>query len=340
MRQAVLTRPGHITFQDVAEPGVPGAGEVLLRIRTIGVCGSDVHVWHGTHPFTGYPVVQGHEYSGLVEAVGAGVRTVRVGDRATARPQIVCGECPQCARGDYHICDSLRVEGFQAPGVAQDLFLVPGDRVVRLPEPMTLDEGAMVEPVAVAVRATKRAGNLAGRNVLVLGAGPIGNLVAQCARARGARRVLITDLSAFRLERARACGIEQSSQADLEDLPTAVARVFGDEGTDVAFEAAGVQATIEGAVRTVRKGGSVVVVGVFGERPVVDMALVQDRELTLVGTLMYRHEDYLQAIEWIVSGRVQTEPLFTTRFPFARYAEAYHFIEREGERSLKVLIDL
>ncbi len=340
MRQAVMTEPGRIEIRRVPEPGPPGPHEVLLAIKRIGVCGSDVHVWHGKHPFTGYPVVQGHEYSGTVEAVGPGVTRVQIGDRVTARPQVVCGRCPQCLRGDTHICEDLKVEGFQAPGTAQDLFVVPEDRVVRLPDALSFDQGAMVEPVAVAARATLRAGDLAGRNVVVLGAGPIGNLVAQCARARGARRVLITDLSDFRLARAVACGIEHTSNPASEDLAEASRRVFGEEGFDVAFEAAGVEATIEAAVRTIRKGGRIVVVGVFGRPPTVDLALVQDRELLLIGTLMYKHEDYAYAVEAIHRGVIATDPLFTNRFPFESYEDAYRYIDAEGDRSLKVLIDL
>ena len=124
MRQAVMTQPGHIEIREVDAPE-PGAGEILLRVKRIGVCGSDIHVWHGEHPLTPYPVVQGHEFSARVEAVGEGVTAVKPGMNATAAPQEVCGVCNSCRRGDYNICDKLKVRGFQAPGCAQDLFVVP-----------------------------------------------------------------------------------------------------------------------------------------------------------------------------------------------------------------------
>ena len=174
MRQAVMTSPGMIEFGEAPEP-TPGPGEVRLRIKRIGVCGSDVHVQHGRHPFTPYPVVQGHEFAGLVEAVGAGVTGIPVGAKATATPQLVCGKCAPCRRGDYNICDTLKVEGFQAPGVAQDLFVTAAEKVVLLPEDFSFEQGAFIEPVSVAVHATDRAGGLEGKNVAVLGAGPIGN---------------------------------------------------------------------------------------------------------------------------------------------------------------------
>src|SRR5210317_246828 len=141
MRQAVMTEPGKIVHGE-AEVPTPGPGEILLRVQRIGVCGTDIHVWHGKHPFTPYPVVQGHEFSAEVAAVGEGVSKVKVGDKATAAPQEVCGQCNPCKRGDYHICDQLKVRGFQAPGCAQDLFVVPAEHVVVFPDSLTFEQGA------------------------------------------------------------------------------------------------------------------------------------------------------------------------------------------------------
>jgi len=339
MRQAVMTEPGKIEFRDVPEPGA-GPGEILLRIKQIGICGSDIHVNHGKHPFTSYPVVQGHEFSGIVEAVGEGVKGIERGMKATARPQIVCGKCKPCLRGDYNICDVLKVEGFQAPGVAQDLFVTSKEKFVALPDSMSFEQGALVEPTSVAVHSTGRAGDIRGHNVVVLGAGTIGNLVAQLVRCRGAKKILITDLSDFRLDIARKCGIENTSNASKESLKEAAQRVFGDEGFDIALEAVGVEATMDAAISNIEKGGRIVVLGVFGEKPRIDMSIVGDREQTLIGTLMYKHEDYLKAVELIASGDVITEPLVTKHFPFEQYMEAYKFIDEQGDKTMKVMIDL
>ena len=334
-----MTEPGKIAYEDVPEPTI-GAGDILLRIKRIGVCGTDVHVNHGKHPFTPYPVIQGHEFSAVVEAVGEGVTKVTPGDKATARPQLVCGKCGPCRRGDYHICDSLKVEGFQAPGVARDLFVTVEERIIPLPETFTFEQGALVEPVSVAVHSTGRAGDLKGRNVVVVGAGPIGNLVAQVARCRGAKKVLITDLSDFRLGIARQCKVDATSNPKSEPLAEAAKKAFGDEGFDVAFEAVGNAAALGSAVEAINKGGDIVVLGVFGENPRVDMSVVGDRELSLIGTLMYKHEDYEQAVRLIAEGKVITEPLVTGHFPFARYKDAYDFIDAQADKSLKVMIDM
>ncbi|MFQ5822799.1 MAG: zinc-binding dehydrogenase [bacterium] len=338
MRQAVMTLPGTIKLLEVSAPE-PGPGEILLRIRRIGICGSDVHVNHGRHPYACYPVVQGHEFSGVVEAVGEGVTGIKPGKKATAIPQIVCGKCRPCIRGDYHICDNLKVQGFQAPGVAQDFFVTPAGKVVPLPDSFTLEQGALVEPVSVAVHAMTRVYNLAGKNVAVLGAGPIGNLVAQVAKCEGAN-VLITDLSNFRLDIARRCGIEWHSNAQKESLVNSAKRVFGDHGFDVAFECVGVEATMTSAIESIEKGGTIVVVGVFGEKPRINLGLVQDHELNIIGSLMYQYRDFERAVELIASGNIITAPLESKHFPLEEFAAAYKFIDEQEDRSMKVFIDL
>ena len=333
-----MIAPGRIEIREVPEPTC-GPDEVLLRIKRIGVCGSDVHVWGGKHPYTSYPVVQGHEFSAEVVTVGPEAANVRPGDKVTAIPQLVCGQCRPCQRGDYHICDALRVQGFQAPGCAQELFVTNSSMIVPLPETFSFEQGALVEPVAVAVHAVSKAGGVPGKNTAVLGAGPIGNLVAQVARAEGAN-VLITDLSEYRLRIAGECGIQTVSNARDEELSDAAQRAFGDEGFDVAIECVGVAATIGDAIENVQKGGTIVVVGVFGEKPSVNLGFVQDRELRLHGTLMYQRGDYEKAVQLIASGAVATEPLLSKHFPMEQYAEAYRYIEEQRDGVMKVVIDV
>ena len=339
MRQAVMTAPGEITFRDVEEP-LPGAGQVQIRVQRIGVCGSDIHVFHGKHPFVTYPLIQGHEYAGVVEVIGEGVEGVAIGDRVTATPQEVCGVCSPCRRGQYNACEELKVRGFQAPGSAQDLFVTEADKLVKLPADFEPEQGAFVEPVAVAAHSTGRAGDLTGKNVVVAGAGTIGNFVAQACKSRGAAKVLITDVSDFRLDVAQQVGIDATCNVIKEPLADAVQRVFGDDGFDVAVEVAGVEASLSTLVELIGKGGTLLIVGVYGEKPRVDMSVICEHELDVKGSMMYRHEDWDQAVAWIAAGEVKTEPLVSKHFSFEQYPEAYAFIEAEGDRSMKVMIDL
>lgn len=335
-----MVSPGIIEFREIPEPGQLKDNEILLRIKRIGVCGSDIHVFHGKHPATPYPVVQGHEYSAIVEAVGQKVTKVKPGMKATARPQLVCGECGPCKRGQFNACQKLKVQGFQAPGVAQDLFVVTDDRIVTFPESMSFEQGAMIEPAAVGAHSTNRVSSLKGKNVVVSGAGTIGNLVAQFAIARGAAKVLITDVSDYRLNIAKQCGINRALNIKNISFEEGVKSFFGDEGFQVGFEAAGVQASLDGLIQFVEKGGAVVILGVYSQNPVVNMFYLGEHELNVFGSMMYRQEDYEAAAEMIASGKIITKPLLTNSFPFNKYLEAYKFIEEQGDKSMKVMIEL
>lgn len=339
MKQQVMTEPGKISFNEVAIPK-PGAGEVLIKIERIGVCGSDIHVNHGLHPYTSYPVTQGHEVSGIIEALGAEVEGFEKGDLVTIQPQVVCGTCYSCTHGAYHICDSLKVMGFQTTGMASEYFCTDSDRVLKLPIGMSVDEGAMVEPVSVACHSLSRSVDIKGKNIIVMGAGPIGNLVGQVAKGLGAKAVLITDLSDFRLTLAKKVGIDFTVNPLNEDLEQAIAKAFGDHKADLILECVGVQSTMESAIKFARKGTDIVIVGVFGQPAKIDLGIVQDRELRIIGTAMYQTKDYLQAIELIQSGKVQLKPLMTDHFKFKDYESAYKFIDEKKDMAMKVFIDI
>jgi 2-desacetyl-2-hydroxyethyl bacteriochlorophyllide A dehydrogenase len=334
-----MLSPGKIEFRQVPEPGPLGDHQVLLRIKRIGICGSDVHVYHGKHPATPYPVVQGHEYSAIVEATGRLVRKVEKGMRVTARPQLVCGTCGPCRRGRYNVCQHLKVQGFQSPGVAQELFVMDEERIAILAENMTFEQGAMVEPSAVGAHATNHV-DLHGKNVLISGAGTIGNLVSQFAKARGAKRVLIADISDYRLEIAKQCGNEGTLQIKNRSIKDEICSFFGSEGFQVGFEAAGVKASLDLLMQRIEKGGEVVILGVFEENPVVNMYYLGEHELKVYGSMMYRHEDYEAAIAMIASGKIILDPLLSNTYPFEEYLEAYSYIDKQGDKIMKVMIEL
>lgn len=340
MRQAVMTSPGIIKYNDTSRPGPLGPKDIMLKIERIGICGSDMHVFHGEHPATPYPVIQGHEYSAIVDSVGKDVSAVKPGMKVTAWPQLVCGVCGPCKRGQYNACQKLKVQGFQAPGVAQDFFIVPEERIIPLGENMTLEQGALVEPAAVGAHSTSRTTGIEGKNVVVSGAGTIGNLVAQFAKARGANKVLITDLSDFRLEIAQKCGIDGTLNVKNTTFEEGIETFFDGEGFQVGFEAAGVQPSLDSLIANVEKGGDVVILGVYSKNPTVNMYYLGEHELNVFGSMMYRKEDYEAAVEMISSGKIKTDPLVSRHFPFEQYLDAYHYIEEQEDRIMKVMIDL
>lgn len=339
MKQAVMIAPGQIRFREIERPK-PLPQEILIEVKRIGICGSDIHVYHGLHPYTNYPIVQGHEVSGVIAEIGANVTGFSKGEQVVFMPQISCGTCYSCRNHMEHICDRLKVMGFQANGAAQEYFSVPASKVLKVPVNISLDQAAMIEPLAVAIHALSRYGDVSGKSVIVLGAGTIGNLVAQAAQSLGASKVLITDISEFKLALARACGISLTINSNQVNLGDELMKTLGPDKADVILECVGFQDTISQAIEHARKGSVIVVVGVFGKKPCIDLGLVQDRELTITGTLMYQKKDYECAIQLISQGLLNLDTMITHRFQFSDYPQAYRVIEELEGDYLKVIIEM
>jgi L-iditol 2-dehydrogenase len=339
MLQQVMTAPGVIEFREIETP-VPGPNQALVKIMRIGVCGSDIHVYHGKHPFTKYPVTQGHEVSGEIVALGDGVEEFHIGQRVTIEPQVVCGKCYPCRHGKYNLCEELKVMGFQTTGTASEYFSVDKSKITPLPDTMSFNEGAMIEPLAVGIHAAKHYGNLEGAKVAVLGCGPIGILVAQCCKALGAAQVLITDISDARLELAKVCGVDFAVNTKKKDFGGAMVECFGADKADVIYDCAGNNITMGQAIKYARKGSKLVLVAVFDGMANIDLAVLNDHELDLDTTMMYRHEDYLDAIRLVDEGKILLKPLMSKHFAFKDYLAAYKYIEANRETTMKVLIDV
>lgn len=339
MRQQVMTAPGEIMFRDIPVPE-PAEGEVLVKIARIGICGSDIHVYHGKHPFTSYPVTQGHEVSGRIEKIGNGVTGFHEGQKVTIEPQIYCGKCYPCTHGKYNLCEELKVMGFQSTGTASEYFAVDASKVTPLPDELSFTKGAMIEPLAVAVHAAKRFPELQGSKVAVIGAGPIGNLVAQSVKALGAAQVMITDISDFRLDLARQCGADFVYNTKEREFSEVLVRAFGPDKADVIYDCAGTDITINQAIRSARKGSTIILVAVFASMASADLAVLNDHELDLNTTMMYRHDDYVDAIDLVNKGLVSLDPLISAHFSFEEFPDAYRYIDADREKCMKVIVDV
>lgn len=340
MKQAIMTSPGEIEISEVPNPPALKDNEVLINIKKIGVCGSDIHVYHGKHPFTPFPVIQGHEYSGEVVGVGSQVVKTKIGDKVTGRPQIVCGKCGPCTSGNYNVCSNLKVEGFQAPGVARDYFVLPENRLYVVPQHVSFDEIALIEPAAVAAHATAKIQDIQYKNVVITGAGPIGNLIAQFAAIRGAKKVIVTDFNQFRLDLLSSIGINDVVNLSKESFEEGLKRLLGEEAFQVGIEAVGIEPALHNLVDNVEKGGEVIIVGVYEEHPRINMGFVGEHELKVNGSMMYRDEDYVEALEFLGAEKLKLKPLITQRFDFKDYKKAYEFIDAHAAQTLKVLIDV
>jgi L-iditol 2-dehydrogenase len=338
MKQVELSAPESVRLIEVPRPS-PGPDELLIAVAQVGICGSDIHAYHGKHPFIQLPVIPGHEFAGTVVEVGPDVRGFDPGQRVTVEPSLVCGQCYNCTHGRYNICEHLEVIGCQTTGAMADYVTTPAAKAFLLPDDVTWDQAALVEPLAVAVHAVRVAQVRAGANLLILGAGTIGLMALQAAKAMGAGDVIITDLLQDRLDLALQLGADKAVNPATSDLVPVLEETFGPQRADVIIECVGVAATARDAIGVARKGTRIVLAGVFEEEVSVNLGLVQDRELELVGTLMYVKEDFATALELLRDGKVQADPLITHRFPLDQAAEAFVAADSR-EDALKVLIEV
>ena len=339
MLQQVVDRPEKIIFKEMPIPEIE-SGSVLIKIHSIGICGSDVRVFTGTHPNIVYPVTQGREAAGEIVAVGADVQNLFVGQRVTVQPQVICGECSNCRAGRYNLCEKLQVRGQDLSGMASEYFAVEADRVAPLQESVSYEEGTMIEPLAVAVHAVKKAGNLNGKKILVLGAGPVGLIIAQAAKGMSNCQVAITDISNYRLDVAKRCGIDFCINTAERNLEKELLKTFGTNQVDIVYDCAGTNITIGQAVHYVTPGSRIILVAVFKGMASVDLAELADKELKLYTSMMYRNEDYLDAISLVEEKKVKLYELISKRFEFKQYEEAYRYLIDSRDKAVKVVINL
>ncbi|MDR3295614.1 MAG: alcohol dehydrogenase catalytic domain-containing protein [Clostridiales Family XIII bacterium] len=334
MKKVVLVKPGEVRVEEAAVPE-PRKGEILLKVHNIGICGSDIHIFQGLLPFVRFPVVQGHEMSGEVADPNGSAR-LKKGDRVVIIPRTLCRECEDCKSGRDNWCKDLKILGVHTDGVAAEYVSVPEYLALKIPDAIPYDVAAMIEPLAVTVHACNVAGDLAGKNVLVVGAGVIGNLAAQAAKAKGAR-VMIAGRTQYRLDYAKAAGIDFCVNDQKEDLGEALKREFGG-GADVVFECIGVETSVNESFLRCRKGGIVIIAGIFGELQRVDMFTLQDKELIVIGTMLYLKSDFEESIALALEGKVSLPPLITGSFPLERFQDAYAHIADKANQVMKVMI--
>ncbi len=318
-------------------PVSPGRGQVQLRVAYCGICGTDLHIFHGKMDRrVRIPQVLGHEMSGTIAALGPDVAGFGVGDRVTVRPLDPCGACPACRAGHSHICQNLTFIGIDAPGALQGLCTVPAHTLHRLPGNLTFSQGALIEPLAVACHDVRMADVHPGEFVVVQGGGPIGVLIAQVARTTGAR-VLISEVNPYRLTLASGLGLEVVNPR-ATDLVEFVTAHTGGAGADVVFEVSGSAAGAEMMTRLPRTRGRIVVVAIFSEPPAVDLFRFFWRELRLSGARVYESEDFENAIQLAGSGVLPLDRMVTATIPLAELATGFREMER-GAEVMKVLVE-
>lgn len=341
MLRANLVSRKTIQLEKVDAP-TPGEGEVRLKIETCGVCGSDIHAYYGEHPYIGFPIQPGHEFTGRVDMVGAGVSGVEAGARVTAEPSLVCGECEHCQAGRYNICDKLRVIGCQTDGAFAEYLIVPANKLIELPDNLLFEEGSFIEPLAVGVHAMRRIRSLSpDARLVILGSGIIGLMTLLAARGMGITDITMTDVVDEKLHIAQELGARHGANVGKGSLSAFCRETFGAEiAFDAGVECVGTAGTVRGVLPVLKKGATLVLGGVFPEEVSVNLSIVQDRELELVGTLMYRMDDFLEARDLIASGRAPVRQLITSRYSLDQLPAALQAIDAGDSLNLKTMIHI
>jgi 2-desacetyl-2-hydroxyethyl bacteriochlorophyllide A dehydrogenase len=340
MRAAVFRAPGSIVLQDAALP-IPATGQARVKVAFCGVCGSDLHRFRGDLPLIS--VTPGHEISGVVDVIGPAVTAVALGDRVCVEPVVPCGNCRYCRTGHHQLCTNARFLAGDVDGGFAEYLCVPAQMLHRLPPAIPLDQGVLMEPLAVSVHAVRRGRVGRGSSVCVLGAGTIGLLVLQVARASGAGQVLITAKRSQQAEAAQALGADGIIPADADAL-TEVARYTAGEGVDCVIETVGGNAqTPELAMGLARKRGRIVIVGAFAAPQPFSFRTLVQKELEVVGSHTYDYgpdmrRDFEVSLGLVERGRVQLDRLTRHRFPLDRIQDACEAASTKQDGLLKALV--
>ena len=315
----------------------PGPGEVELAPAYVGICGTDLHIFHGDMDGrVAAPAVLGHEMSGRVVRVGPGVEGWQPGDAVTVMPLRWDDSCPACRKGHQHICQHLDFIGIDSPGAMQQRWTVPASTLVRLPGSVPLDRAALVEPTAVAVHDVGRAGVRDGERVVVVGGGPVGVLIALVARAAGAD-VRVVELSAHRRALAGELGLTGWDPA-VDDVPELVRAWTGDAGADVAFEVSGAAGGVDTAVEALGVRGRLCLVAIHPRPREVNLHRFFWRELTLVGARLYDRSDFEEAVGLVADGTIPADRLISKVVPLTQAPAAFEALEAGGD-VMKILVD-
>ncbi len=342
MKALLLSEYSRLEVHDLPRPA-PGPGEVLVQVAACGICGSDVHGFDGSSGRRIPPLVMGHEAAGMVAEIGPNVTRFAVGDRVTFDSTVYCGECPFCAAGQVNLCDHRQVIGVSTPdfrraGAFAEFVTVPERIVYNLPASMPFAEAAMLEAVAVALHAVAVSEVKPGQTAVVIGAGMIGLLTLQAAKAAGCSRIIVADVDRTRLKLASEMGADELILASGAEFVQAVLDSTSGHGVDLVLEAVGRDETVSAAIDAVRKGGTVTLIGNITPTVTLPLQKVVSRQVRLQGSCASCGE-YPQAIDLITSGKIRVAPLITAVAPLSDGASWFDRLHAREPNLMKIVLD-
>ncbi|WP_276353777.1 zinc-dependent alcohol dehydrogenase family protein [Cohnella caldifontis] len=338
MLAAVLHKPGDMRLEQVPVPEI-GESEVLIAVKRVGICGTDPHIFRGTFPVP-YPLVQGHEFSGEVVAAGSAVTTVQVGERVTADINMSCGKCFYCRMGQKLFCENIKQIGVHTDGAFAQYVKAPELNIYKLPDGMTWEEAAYIEPLACAIRGQDRANITMGSTVAIIGAGPMGLVHALLAKMNGAARVIISEMNATRIAKAKSLGIDHVLNAAELDPVQAVRDLTEGRGADFVIEAVGSIPTYQQAFQMVRRGGTLVTYGAAPAAATMEIKPfeIYSKELTIVGSYAGTYDTWVKAIALIGSKRFKPGDIITKTIPLPQVVEGLQEAITSKD-TIKIVVD-
>jgi L-iditol 2-dehydrogenase len=341
VKAALLEAPHSIVITEISPPKITAPDQVLIRVKAVGICGSEVHAFEGTHPYRKAPVILGHEMAGVVAATGEEVGGFKEGDRVVVDPQWTCGQCVYCRRGDINLCPEKRVLGTSTwPGTFGEYVVVPAEATFHLPESLSFTQGSLIEPLTVAVHVARQADLKAGESVAILGSGSIGGLLSGVSRVSGANPIIAADIRQHCMDAARErLGATHDFLLPDERLVPNIRELTGGEGVNVAFVCADDVSLVSRALEMVKRRGRIVLVALLTYAPMQLTAYEFIRkEVQLIGSIMSNHEDLHRAIELVESGRVDVEAIATHLLPIEEVQRGMELASSKRDEAIKVML--
>ncbi|PFN98720.1 alcohol dehydrogenase [Bacillus sp. AFS076308] len=336
MKAVQVSKPHELTIQDVEKPRIVNSKDVLVKVKRVGICGSDLHIYHGTNPLATLPRVVGHEVAGEVVEVGSDVANLQVGDHVVVEPIRYCGECYACRKGQPNVCQSLTVFGVHEDGGMREWFVLPEKQLHKVNSDLPWEEIVLAEPYTIGAQAVFRGQVEEGDTVLIQGAGPIGICILKMAKFHGAT-VMVTDLSDERLSFAKENGADIVVNAGREDVLTAVQEWTNGEGANKVIDAVCLPSTFALSLEAVSSAGNVVVLG-FDEQPAAISQLpITKKEVTITGSRLQTYQ-FPKVVQLLNEGELRHNGLVTHTFPLAQVQEAFTFIEEHPDLVRKAII--
>ena len=340
MKALVFHGPQDLRYESVPRP-VPGRNEVLVRVKSVSICGSDLSGYRGGNPMRVPPLIMGHEFSGEIAECGEGADKFKPKDRVGVITNLYCGTCSNCRQGLQNVCENRFIIGTTMKagsynGAMAEYVLAPAEKIVPLPDHVSFNEAALAEPLSIALRATKHAGNMKGKSVGVFGAGPIGQLAIACMKHAGAERIVAVDLVDKRLEMAESMGASHTINAG-NDVISEIEKLTEGIGLDCVFDAAGVEATINTGIEVVRNGGTVLLVGMASPKINIELKHAIAKEIKFLTSYMYTSE-MKEGLDLIAEGKIDVKKIITAEYPLSEGPRIFSELFSGNSRDIKVIL--